>query len=524
MQRPCDDVTIENGANHRMKSGMGWAVALGVGTTLASFVAIANDSASLPFVPYASSYLQMNAGKLFKPGSTPVDPAVRTFLAARIFQNAAGSSTSERFDLLRRSVLGQADPLTPSLKNTHFQPDAKSWEGQCVQWSAAALDPAIERLLDSTSGIVCGDVMISFGEIKELFTALYSNIQATLFCGSKTLQRRGSFYGNPVIRGARDRYGFDDFAASDFDSRLYEYLKAGKGVILDVDPGPQVWNQPVYAAKSVDTTISFPSGFRSSGLLERAPAYVFEGTSPVALQALAQLRDLDLALDSRLLRPTEVQVQVLQRRPGDPATRLAPTEETLRADFDQVKALSDQRDLLARTRLNALVDVGEIRLKPGMDVSYRSTTVSYSSETGYADPRRNNSAQQKYDYFLFKKDGVTVDSVWDTPSQGNWNQPRRPDSMWVPMALTPAAADTPSLRGVYDLFKLVQSNNCVDISQVMNFYQHLDRALSDNFVTPTEKQELKAEWPKVKDVANRDKVRQMIRDSGAPGIQEGDFP
>lgn len=128
-----------------------------------------------------------------------------------------------------------------------YRPEAAGWEGFCHNWAPAGLDPTA-RLVIATDRIF-GEVPFGVGDLRELTTYLRPEDDE-------------KWFGKRNWGDGRYDPAHDDFTPVDVHALLTHYVGPGKpGLVFDVDPGSQVWNQPVYRYEyQAHETSSRPAG------------------------------------------------------------------------------------------------------------------------------------------------------------------------------------------------------------------------------------------------------------------------
>jgi hypothetical protein len=109
-------------------------------------------------------------------------------------------------------------------QQNHYKPQGQGWEGHCHAWAAAAI---MEE--EPSHGAQAGGVDFRVGDLKGLITECHYSDQS-------------SFHGN------RSNAGPDgDLTPDQCWMVLRDYIRdRGVPVVMDLDPGAQVWNYPVY--------------------------------------------------------------------------------------------------------------------------------------------------------------------------------------------------------------------------------------------------------------------------------------
>jgi hypothetical protein len=417
----------------------------------------AEDEAKLSFKPYSSSYLPYRQGYLTQ-GSRDSSVAGRfDQIREKVFGRSRGRSLYDRLrrpnregSLLVVDAEGMFNPSRDS-RSSDFKED---WEGVCHQWVAASSQPEISELLDQTEAIICDGISLSQGELAELFTAFY-RYQAE----SAVYGRRERVVGNgevkPEFVSIRNAIKLDDLPAHQFDRELYGHLKAGQPIIMDREPNYQVWNQPIFEAKSTDSEYS-ESELREngSGLFASIPLSFLRSTSGSEsseyslllkaqarsdLAAMQYINDQNASEDPAHLIPAGDTPETLRRRSlkaiaqardllweGLGARRRSELDPSAQSIYD--RELEQQRsrngvtssevlELLAlravgTSRLKRAFLDGKIGLLPGASVKYRVTRVKYAVETAAGKGGKNAFDTAAYAYFVFDDGRGNTASTW----------------------------------------------------------------------------------------------------------------
>ena len=151
---------------------------------------------------------------------------------------AGGMSALKKYDLFRSArVPGSGSAADYERKS--FKPNSLSWEGLCDAWSIASITspepkhPVIVKFADPQKSITFDIV-----DLKALLLKTYEAVDDT------TLK----YYGQKFT-GDEDGWVFPDMFPDQFHRFLEVQLFERKlPFIMDHDPGPEVWNVPVYKA------------------------------------------------------------------------------------------------------------------------------------------------------------------------------------------------------------------------------------------------------------------------------------
>ncbi len=195
-------------------------------------------------------------------------------------EDIARLSPAEKYDIMR----GDYTYATVRAEWMRVNPENEGWEGLCHGWAAAALQFEEPKPVTLTNG---HKIEVQFGssDVKALLIYLYgvkltSRYQsASAFMGGRCNTKDTSPVTADIIRGSNDSpksvkipakyYDLmargirpemdecDDLNAGSFHIALTNQLGVMRqGFVVDVSPGFEVWNQPVYAFESqIDPTM-----------------------------------------------------------------------------------------------------------------------------------------------------------------------------------------------------------------------------------------------------------------------------
>lgn len=397
-------------------------------------------SAQLSFVPYSSSFLPLHGGYL----THRMNPEEK-------------KSTMERFDEARLKILGINDPLYDRVEQTHYLFDADGGAGFCHQWSAASLNIDIERRLSSTEGISCDEVLITQGELKELFTGLYE-VPLAEFYGNIT---RKAEVG--AIIEIKNKIGLDDLPAHIFHQELYDYLNRDQGVVLDIRSNEYTSNQPVFRAVSSVHNLSSPELME---YIEKIPLKFFKSDSELIQQKFEEIKNIETLLSHAVLESFD-----------DDAIEKAwePYGNFFKEIFyDHYQKLSD----LINVRAEMIGDVVMSGLQKGTihfnsEISFKDV-ITYVEMADYNQDYAssiNHTKEIGLEYILIEQNSEVIDSVWISDVKF------RADYMWIPPVFDVYAeknpSDTPYQMAVKDLMTLM--GKCQDVSEILDGSQNAKR-------------------------------------------------
>ena len=199
----------------------------------------------MDFEPYSGSYLPRKEGPLSRENDAEIGRMIKSGfgdcdLIHQVIKDNADKKTTEKFDAAVGSVEGRNPGLTERYNRDGYNPDAEGWEGFCHLWAPAGLDPAAGFIVSMDR--IYADVPFGTGDLKELVTFNYPRAR-TQFFGTRN---------NDKTKPRKNRD--EELDAMDLLTIFDTFVGPGKpGVVLDVDPGYMVWNQPVYKVNKEST-------------------------------------------------------------------------------------------------------------------------------------------------------------------------------------------------------------------------------------------------------------------------------
>jgi len=158
------------------------------------------------------------------------------------------SSTLGKFDQFRRWAYKQKDLPYPGdsleFEANSYSPNSLAWEGLCDAWSLAALS-AMEPRNPIEVNLGNSSVTFNVSDLKALLLKTYE--------GAPDSQLK--YHGEKFI-GDNSGWIYPDIFPDQFhrfvEVKLFEKKQA---FVMDHDPGPQVWNVPVYKANFVAESV-----------------------------------------------------------------------------------------------------------------------------------------------------------------------------------------------------------------------------------------------------------------------------
>ena len=459
-------------------------------------------SIELPFVPYSSTYHAFNTGYIFKlmfPSFEEVD-----WLKTSITDQLKTKSTIERFDEGRQALFPDAPPITTLIKKTHYRFGEDPSGGHCHLWTQASLDPFIAEQIEKTNGILCGESLLTYGELKELFSALYDEEQG-----------RATRYGIPTgaeflsgfTYNLREKMGIDDLNAHDFHLVIYEELTQERGIAIEIKPTWGYANHPIYHMGSTLQTIALHDVFQYSNQIP----FTFYSTDNKKLQSIIQETLLFETLFKQYLRYEFVSdryaylffddLETLRKERKQLEEEIKKTWEPYSNFFKKLfydldgmlhDLLKERQKHIQNYILPALQN-GMASLDPELIIQHITSTISYADyNDDYASPN-NHSKNATYDYLLFTKNNIPVASAWLTPPN------YRPDFIWLMnpshVINPPSQKDHPYEHAIKDLYQMTQ--RCISVREIREFTVLLENISRNNNINEKEKAQLNPLYQKL---------------------------
>ena len=223
--------------------------------------------------PYSASYLPRKEGPLSHEHDTANDAKLESGfgdcdLVHQAVKDNIKKATSEKFDAAVKGAEGRDPGLTADYNRDGFNKDAQYWEGFCHLWSPAGLDPNTAFIIAMDK--IYANVPFGIGDLKELTTYNYTDSDA-IFVGTRN-------------NGGSSKPASKNLDPVDLLTVFDSHVGAGKdGVVLDIDPGMEVWNQPFYSWKRTSTELTGaaakggPKGYKHTYTVDLHTEYAKEG-------------------------------------------------------------------------------------------------------------------------------------------------------------------------------------------------------------------------------------------------------
>jgi|GEM_PF-2715101 len=429
------------------------------------------------------------------------------------------------------------------------------WEGKCGPWSGWNPNPELQSIFDSIKyGVICEGIPFSRGELKEIVTSLYpeplpierkSAIQFYRGYLGQTVKNRADAN---VALSKLGLLGGGDLAPADYLAFAEKAKKAGMNLMLDRDPGTQVWQQPV--VRMADVAYGGPSPLSPEMTSTADLEFRKDGdTSGAAVLILLRLLEKDFAVN-------------LVRQNGVPNSRLCSIRKLLHQNCDDLNAslsLSEQVDQFQALKQEALRQK-LVQVKEGGMVQIKhQLVIEYAEENPYASAQPDHTSTLKVDYVAIQRKnsdgsaGELVRSQWApktsllseachdghfkgsisslTGSQKEFDRacaalkngekdfavftgdlPPGMIQSFKAKPYFPPGHETEAKA--YQAF-LDHIATCPKFDDAVDFFTAFQSALLDNVISDREADELKASYPKVKEMIDHDWLSQWMDHQGS---------
>lgn len=413
-----------------------WSFLLGTSFLLNSMSTYGiGDEANKVEVGYSSSYLPTQKGPLVNNKTSQEEHSILNLDTTKM-------SIADKFDKSRKGTLGADFDLKQFFYDIGYQPTAEHWEGKCHQWAAGANDKNIKPLINQTKGILCQGldgkgIVLEDVDLKELITATYPSVTQKLpgpgngvaFFGGRTNNNQAQEKDiNELDYELMDSLGIDDFSPNEFHNKIHHYLKSGQGVVLDVDPLPEVWNQPVHSAESKVEKVSE---------LPLLPTQFYEVTTSAAqekINGVEEVNQVFLALLEKQDKTKSDKVSAIVENDPNAGLVVSPTLikqiKEMESEGGDLSTVIDNLMRFRKTTFQEAKDAG-LALNSKYQLKKVSTDVEYLLETSFAQPGTPKHLKT-YQYYTLETKGSTGDDVVYSQWIGSRGSKGRPDFLWVP--------------------------------------------------------------------------------------------
>ncbi len=214
------------------------------------------------FKPYSGSYLPRSSGPL---ANSESDAEIRRMvtdgfnngecnLVHQVIKDNAKKDTAAKFEAVG------VDGFRERYLREGYDKEAESWTGFCHNWAPAGLDQNINFIVSMDK--IYADVPFGIADMRELMTFNFPDSWNVAWFG----KRHNDKDSEEKIEDSLDPV--------DLITILDNYVDEGKpGIVLDVDPGYMVWNQPVYKWDMETKRIENPAEFGPKRPPEKGRVY-----------------------------------------------------------------------------------------------------------------------------------------------------------------------------------------------------------------------------------------------------------
>ena len=367
------------------------------------------------------------------------------------------TTTAKRLDSATAAYSKNSTSIESFLRDYIYSQKAESWQGLCDQWSASNNDMIVKKNLMSAKKLKCkGGVVFTKGDLQELFTGFYKSWDidyAGLRDYTPLEERESSYYFS------MNQLNRSNFAAHTVHEKIHYYMskkvweEEKVGIVINVDSGPEVWNQPIISLTSdikdfsekdlaagelkvsagqnhINTDSGQQKNTRTEVAKFRIPSNILR----------AKKNDEDLRLIEKIEEDyfkkvydnPAISVKVLRK--GEPKyIGAALTKIAKKNSFSDTKSLLEALALVKSETLKRALGKN-ISLKKGIKVQFVASKLKYQEETYYKDTD-DVSNTKYYNYLLFKNKGKIMSSSWITPLH------ERPGDLFVSPSTLPEQVD-----------------------------------------------------------------------------------
>ncbi|MBF0365366.1 MAG: hypothetical protein HQK50_07330 [Oligoflexia bacterium] len=472
-------------------------------------------------IGHSSTYLPLNKGYLihdrYKQDVTALIPP--DLNPGLIVTDTSEKNLLQRFEEARADVLkrGAEESLYGFFADYDYEKGEAEWRGMCHQWSAAACDPKVKKeiSLDPTvnlkqkKSILCGKNIISTNEIRELFTATYPS-KNSLFLGSAR-NAPNEYYNQAffhkkhmdVILAHGGMVAFkelndSDYAVMDslgmitlkegptspvkwtlpahqFHNTTKEQLSSNAGIVLNIDPGEEIWNQPVFEMESSAVEVlhqgkEMPYLRYDADDAATSNHFFYLASNELQKTKLDLLDEIDAVLkiliEKRNKTPDEKISEIIREK----NLLLSPTLESFITNLENKReqfALAKEINKLLAFKAASFEEAKQagIQLKDQFTAHHYTTTVRFMDENDNFRSGGDRIGKNSYTYYVIKnKQNGFVYSNWSGPHLAA----HRPGFIWVPIPqadschLVAASENETLKRVVKNQEYLLQSGPSID--------------------------------------------------------------
>ena len=218
----------------------------GAGERPAKLTRAGTKNGNLGTNPYSGSYLPRHEGPMMKEKDEEIRRKIqegfgsgdgKCDLVHQIIKDNANKDTAAKFDAAGNPGFRER------YEREGYSATAETWEGFCHNWAPAGLDPAINFMVSMDK--IYADIPFGVADMRELTTFTLPESYNYAWFGKRHNDKDSA--EKPE----------DSLDPVDLMTIFENYVGEGKpGIVLDVDPGYMVWNQPYYKWKREATRVT----------------------------------------------------------------------------------------------------------------------------------------------------------------------------------------------------------------------------------------------------------------------------
>jgi hypothetical protein len=292
------------------------------------------------------------------------------------------------------------------------QPKSESagWDGKCGTWAAWSMDPELQKLFAGIrDGILCNGIPFSKGELKEIVTSLYPEPMMER-------KRFNKFYigyssaadeteDANVALSKLGMFGQGELGPAEVLSLARTAKQNGQNMMMDRDPGFEIWNQPIQKITDVAFTDIAVDEWKTLTSAEFSAG----SNQPEQITFLSDLATLESELTQNLLKGRGIDQNKL-------CTLRSKLGENC-SDLTAKLTMSEQVDVLNRLKQSAF-NRNMIQLKQDVSIVKHEMIIEYGVENSFASNAPDKTIVQSYTYTSVNSvkadgtDGPTIRSQW----------------------------------------------------------------------------------------------------------------
>lgn len=257
----------------------------GAGERVVRLERAGTKSGDLGTSPYTGSYLPRRTGPLAKKNDAVLRRMIREGfgecdLVHKIIKDNARKDTASKMEATGH------EGFRDRYLEVGFDKTAETWEGFCHNWAPAGLDPAINLMVSMDR--IYMDVPFGIGDLRELTTYVLPDSSDLAWFGIRNNEKKGK------------KKPENELDPVDLMTIFENYVGKGKpGIVMDVDPGYKVWNQPFYEWTRTATRVTKAADMGPRRPPKKGRAYRVVLDAKYAVEADYAWRDGTVSRDTK---------------------------------------------------------------------------------------------------------------------------------------------------------------------------------------------------------------------------------